>query len=91
MRKCATSLTPPSTGLSDIQFSTLNVLESLIRKYQKKYNMKNNNTEVGCTFYGRKTAFDSRCCDYKNSGKKSIPREKSGGHFTAVAQHLKHR
>ena len=38
----ATSLTPPSTGLSDFQFSIPNVLESLIPKDQKKYN----NTEM---------------------------------------------
>ena len=36
--KNATSLTPPSTGLGDIQFSMLNVLESLVSKDQKKYN-----------------------------------------------------
>ena len=34
--KSATSLTPPSTGLSGIQFSILNVLESMILKDQKK-------------------------------------------------------
>ena len=40
--KCATSLIVPSSGLSGIQFSILNVLESLIPKDQKKYN----NTEM---------------------------------------------
>ena len=36
--KSATSLTVPSTGLSGIQFSILNVLESLISKDEIKYN-----------------------------------------------------
>ena len=40
--KSAISLKPPSTGLRGIQFSILNVLESLISKDQKKYN----NTEM---------------------------------------------
>ena len=40
--KSATSLTSPSNGLSGIQFSILNVFESLISKNKKKYN----NTEM---------------------------------------------
>ena len=36
--KSATSLTPPSTGLSGIQFSTRKLFESLTPKVQKKYN-----------------------------------------------------
>ena len=64
--KSATSHTP-STGLSGIQFSILNVLESLIAKDQKKYN----NTEMksGRLFYGRHTGLNIRCCEYKHSGK----------------------
>ena len=29
----------------------------------------------GQLFYDRHTALNTRCCEYKNSGKKSIPRE----------------
>ena len=46
--KSATSLTPPSTGLSGIQFTILNVLESLILKDQIKYN--NTEMKVGQLF-----------------------------------------
>ena len=65
------SLMPPGTGLSSIQFSILNVLESLILKDQKKYN----NTEMksGATFYDRHTTLNSRCFDYINI--KLIPQE----------------
>ena len=55
--KSATSLTTPSTGLSDIQFSILNVLESLILKDQTKYNNPAQD-EVRATFYGRHTALN---------------------------------
>ena len=40
--KSATSLTPTSTGISGIQFSVLNVLESLTPEDQNTYN----NTEM---------------------------------------------
>ena len=71
--KSAKFLTPPSTDLSGIQFSILNVLEPLILKDQKKY--KNTVMKSGVTLYGRHTALNIRCCEYKNILKKSIARE----------------
>ena len=72
--KSATSLTPLSTGLNGIQFSIPNVLESLILKDKKKYNNTENQMRSG-RLYGHHTALNTRCCEYKNSGKKLIPRE----------------
>ena len=57
-----------NTGLSCVQFSILNVLESLVLKDQKKYN----NTEMKSGDFFTAT---TRCCEYKNSGKKLIPQE----------------
>ena len=55
----ATSLSPPSTSVSGIQFSILNVLEPLIPKEKKKQQKTKNKTkktqhldEVGATIYG---------------------------------------
>ena len=69
--KSVTSLAPPRIDLNGIQFSILNVLETLIPKDQKKYNNYNKYKYVGATFYGRHTALDTHCCEYKKSGKKS--------------------
>ena len=69
--KSATSLTPPRTGLGCTQFSILNVLESFIPKDKKKYN--NAEMKSGRLFTAA-TALDTRCCEYKNSGEKSIHR-----------------
>ena len=70
--KSATSPTPLSIGLSGIQFSILNVLESLIPKEQKK----NNNAEMKSgRFLRLHTSLNTHCCEYKKYCKRSIPRE----------------
>jgi hypothetical protein len=57
----ATSLTPPCTGFSGTQFSTLNSAGIIDPEGPEKYN----NTEVkhGATFYSCHTAFDTCCCE----------------------------
>ena len=56
----------PSTGISDIQFSILNVLDSLIPIDQKKYN----STEMKSGYFFRPLlSTDVIIKKYKNSGK----------------------
>jgi hypothetical protein len=57
----ATSLTPPSTGLSGTQFSTLNSAGINDPEGPEKYN--NTEEKYGATFYSCHTALNNCCCE----------------------------
>ena len=84
IKKSATSLMP----LAQHQLKWYSILNTKCIDPVGPEKMEQHWDEVGATFYGRNTALSTHCCEYKKSGKKSIPREQNKPNKTDIRYSL---